>query len=131
RPHREGPVPGVRVIVGRTPGAARAAPGPPGRVGARSVCDDGGPVLRDGGMVTAEAAVAPPGLFLVAFVQLRGLALLSGQLSCIDAARIGARAVARGETVEQAVAVAQDAAPDGAEVSISRGARHVLVTVRW
>jgi hypothetical protein len=82
-------------------------------------------------MVTAETAVALPGLFVVAFVLLWGIVLLSGQLSCIDAARIGARAVARGESVEQARTVAQEAAPAGAEVSISHGARHVVVTVRW
>lgn len=114
---------------GRRPGAAQAAPGSPGRRARRG--GSGRDEVSDGGFATAETAVVIPGLLMVAFVLVWAVCLVAGQLSCIDAARVGARAVARGESIEAARAVALEAAPAGAHVEISRGARHVLVVVTW
>lgn len=85
---------------------------------------------RDRGMVTAEAAVVLP--VLVAFTMGLVWALLaaSAQIRCMDAARTGARAVARQEPRDAAMAAAREAAPDGARVEVSREGELVRVTVR-
>ncbi|MGY0017648.1 TadE family type IV pilus minor pilin [Streptomyces sp. cg35] len=85
---------------------------------------------RDRGFVTAEAAVVLP--VLVAFTMALVWAVLaaSAQIRCVDAARAGARAVARQEPRGAAVAAAREAAPSGARVEVSREGGLVRVTVR-
>ncbi|MFI0238183.1 TadE family type IV pilus minor pilin [Streptomyces sp. NPDC016845] len=85
---------------------------------------------RDRGMVTAEAAVVLP--VLVAFTMGLVWALLaaSAQIRCVDAARAGARAVARQEPRDAAITAAREAAPNGARVEVSREGDLVRVTVR-
>lgn len=70
-----------------------------------------------------------PSLLLVLAVALGAVGAAAAQLSCADAARIGARALARGEPPEYARALALSAAPDGARVQLSESDGMARVTV--
>ncbi|MFF5701978.1 TadE family type IV pilus minor pilin [Streptomyces sp. NPDC012794] len=70
--------------------------------------------------MTAEAAVVIPALVLFAALLVWALMAAAAQIRCVDAARAGARAAARSEPVEVAVAAAREAAPAGAEVQLER-----------
>ncbi|WP_202418670.1 TadE family type IV pilus minor pilin [Streptomyces sp. YIM 132580] len=85
--------------------------------------------LRDRGAVTAEAAVVIPVLVAFAMALLWALAAASAQIRCVDAARAGARAVARSEPEAAVLAAARDAAPGGARVSVGRAGEMWRVTV--
>ncbi|GLW70103.1 hypothetical protein Kpho02_24020 [Kitasatospora phosalacinea] len=78
-------------------------------------------------MVTAETAVGLPALVLLAAMLTWGLVAAGAQIRCVDAARIGARAAARGDT--DALARATAAAPRGAKVAIDLDATTVRATV--
>jgi Flp pilus assembly protein TadG len=84
---------------------------------------------REAGMVTAETAVVLPVLLLVLAGAVAAVTVVGAQLRCVDAAREGARAAARGEPVAVVEAVVARAAPDGASTSVSVGAEEVRVTV--
>ncbi|AQT73621.1 MULTISPECIES: TadE family type IV pilus minor pilin [Streptomyces] len=75
---------------------------------------------RDRGYVTAEAALVIPALVLFAASLVWALMAAAGQIRCVDAARVGARAAARSEPAEVAVAAARQAAPSGARVELER-----------
>lgn len=81
----------------------------------------------DAGFVTAETAVALPALVLLTAMLVWGVIAAAAQLHCVDAARVGARAAARGDT--NAVALAQSAAPSGAVVRLTAEGDSVHVTV--
>ncbi|MGH3342159.1 MAG: TadE family type IV pilus minor pilin [Carbonactinosporaceae bacterium] len=83
----------------------------------------------DTGLVTAETAAALPALVLVLAIALWGVAAAGAQLRCIDAARAGARAVARGEDRDSSRAAAASAAPAGAAIRIHSSGALVSVTV--
>lgn len=70
-----------------------------------------------------------PVLVLLLGIGVGTVAAVTAQLRCIDAAREGARAAARGETVGTATELAAQAAPEGAEVTVSVGEERVVVTV--
>ncbi len=84
----------------------------------------------DRGMVTAEAAVALPVLFVVLALAVWALACVSAQLRCVDAARAAARLAARGETPGVVLAAGREAGPRGASISTGRAGEQVVVTVR-
>src|SRR3954463_8155197 len=84
---------------------------------------------REAGMVTAETAVVLPVLLLVLVGAVAAVTAVGGQLRCVDAAREGARAAARGEPVAVVEALVARAAPDGATTRVSEGADDVAVTV--
>jgi Flp pilus assembly protein TadG len=84
----------------------------------------------DAGYVTAETAMVLPVLALLLVAALWAVAVAGAQLRCVDAARDGARAAARGESDADAIAVAKVAAPDGADVELGRTADRVVVVVR-
>ncbi len=88
-----------------------------------------GRVARDGGQVTAEAAVVLPVLVVVLVAALWVLACVAAQLSCVDAARAGARAAARGDSPAQVRAAALAVAPRGAEVALLPSGDEVSVRV--
>lgn len=90
-------------------------------------CDGGRD--RDRGFVTAEAAVVLPALVLFAMALVWALLAAAAQIQCVDAARSGARAAARQEPADTVVAVAREAAPDGAKVTVGRDGDMVHVTV--
>jgi hypothetical protein len=62
--------------------------------------------------------VVLPALVVVLVLCLWSVTVVGQQLRCIDAARTGARALARGETSATARAAAQQAAPEGAIVTL-------------
>src|SRR4051812_46114957 len=84
---------------------------------------------RDRGMVTAEAAVVLPVLVAFTMGLIWALLAASAQIRCVDAARAGARAMARQEPRGAAITAAREAAPDGARVEVSREGGLVRVTV--
>src|SRR3954471_5501139 len=81
------------------------------------------------GSVTAEFAVALPAVLAVLAVAMSAVAAATAQVRCVDAARAGARAVARGETPTEATAAAKAAAPKGSSVRIQRNGSEVQVEV--
>ena len=83
---------------------------------------------RESGMVTAELAVAIPAAMLVLAVCLAAVRAAVDQIRCVDAARVAARAAARGDDPGRVRELATASAPDGADVAI-RGSTMVEVTV--
>ncbi|GAA2939315.1 TadE family type IV pilus minor pilin [Streptomyces enissocaesilis] len=83
----------------------------------------------DRGYVTAEAAVVVPALVLLTMALVWALMATSAQIQCVDAARAGARAVARQEPEGASVAAARQAAPRGARVTLGREGDLVRVAV--
>ena len=80
-------------------------------------------------MVTAETAVVLPVLLLVLAGAVAAVIVVGAQLRCVDAAREGARAAARGEPVAAVTALAGPAAPDGAVTTVSPEGDEVRVSV--
>lgn len=130
--------PGRRVDVSCGP-TIRADPSDPSRgTGARPerprgfqrpvVEPDPRPERRsDRGSVTAELAVALPALVLLLAGSLTAVAGVATKLRCVDAAREGALAAARGADGE---AAARQAAPTGATIEIASDGDTVRATVR-
>ncbi len=98
---------------------------PQGRLGRSRA----GPV-PESGSVTAEFAVSMPAFVLVLVIALSGLAAALDHVRCVDAARLGARALARGDPQASALALAHRAAPDRAVVQVSGTGDLVTVTVQ-
>ncbi|MEU9042488.1 MULTISPECIES: TadE family type IV pilus minor pilin [unclassified Kitasatospora] len=71
--------------------------------------------------------MALPALVLLAAMLIWGVLAAAAQIRCVDAARVGARAAARGET--DAVELARAAAPEGARVRVTPTADTVRVDV--
>ena len=84
----------------------------------------------ESGMVTAETAVVLPVLLLVLAAAVAAIVVVGDQLRCVDAAREGARAAARGESTTTVQVLAARAGPDGALTTVSRAGDEVTVTVR-
>ncbi|MEI2766415.1 MAG: TadE family type IV pilus minor pilin [Dermatophilaceae bacterium] len=84
---------------------------------------------RDRGMVTAELAAALPALLLVLAVAVGALGAGIDQIRCIDAARLGARALARGDPIDAALATARAVAPPGAQLNASTAGATVTLSV--
>lgn len=82
---------------------------------------------RDRGSFTAEVAVGLPALMVLLFAALACVGAVVTKGQCVDAAREGALAAARGGSGHTA---AVRVAPPGAAVSVSTGADTVTVVVR-
>ena len=85
---------------------------------------------REAGMVTAETAVVLPVLLLVLAGVVAAVVVVGAQLRCVDAAREGARAAARGEEAAVVTDLVRRAAPDGAVSTAAVEGEEVRVTVR-
>jgi hypothetical protein len=83
----------------------------------------------DDGTVTAELAVVLPALVVLVVFALWSVTAVTAQLRCVDAARIAARAMARGDSAAASMTAARAAAPAGARVEISRSGDLVEVDV--
>lgn len=83
----------------------------------------------DAGFVTAETAVVLPVLVAFTAVLVWTLIAVAAQIQCVDAARAGARAAARQDPADAVVAVAREAAPHGARITVAREGDQVRVTV--
>ncbi len=81
------------------------------------------------GLVTAETAVLAPFGVAFAVLLLWRVSLGFTQVQLVDAAREGARLVARGESASTAAAVARRQAPPGARVRVSSADGLVTVEV--
>ena len=81
------------------------------------------------GAATAELALVLPLLAAVTVGLTWLLAVGTGQLRAVDAARETARALARGEEPAAAVAVGEQVAPDGATVHVATTHGQIRVTV--
>ena len=68
--------------------------------------------------MTAEVAVLLPALTLLAALCVSAVAAVAVHVRCLDAARTGARALARDEPVAVALAVTRARAPAGSEVTV-------------
>jgi Flp pilus assembly protein TadG len=84
---------------------------------------------RDRGAVTVEGAIVLCSLVLIFGMVLTGLAAVTDQLRCADAARVAARLAARGER-QLAGRTARTLAPSGASVDLRVAGQRVAVTVR-
>ncbi|HYN66971.1 MAG TPA: TadE family type IV pilus minor pilin [Ornithinibacter sp.] len=80
-------------------------------------------------MASAELAVALPALVLVLAVALAAVDLGLAQVRCVDAARVGARLLARGEPEAAAMGEVRAAAPAGARIAVTTGRGRVTVSV--
>lgn len=80
-------------------------------------------------MVTAETAVVLPVLLLVLAGAVAAVTVLGAHLRCMDAAREGARAAARGDAPTAVAAIVRQAAPDDASVRLVRTGDDVRATV--
>ncbi|MFG1748772.1 TadE family type IV pilus minor pilin [Streptosporangium sandarakinum] len=79
--------------------------------------------------MTAETAVVLPAVVVVLAAALWAVAAVGAQLQCVDAARAGARAAARGEPAERVRADVLALAPAGASVRVDVTAETVRVEV--
>ncbi len=84
----------------------------------------------DRGAVTAEIAVALPSLALVLGVALAAVQAAAAHLACVDAARVGARALARGEDQSTVRSQISAVAPERAEADLSEDVGFAVVIVR-
>ena len=80
-------------------------------------------------MVTAEIAVALPALVLVLTLALAGVATATDHVRCVDAARTGARLLARGEPVDIVRRDVARQAPEDARIMLEVGGEAVRVEV--
>jgi hypothetical protein len=80
-------------------------------------------------MVTAELAVAIPVVVVVLALGLAAVRLGIDEIRCVDAARLAARALARGDSEAVARAAAASAAPSGAGIDLAAGGSEVSATV--
>lgn len=80
-------------------------------------------------MVTAETAVVLPVLLLVLAGAVAVVTVVGAHLRCVDAAREGARAAARGADVAVVTEIVRRAAPSGAIATVAVGQDEVRVTV--
>jgi hypothetical protein len=71
-----------------------------------------------------------PVLAVLLAAALWSIAVAGAQVRCVDAARDGARAAARGEPDVAVLAAAQAAAPAGAQVALARSGSRIVVVVR-
>ncbi|MBU6531005.1 pilus assembly protein [Streptomyces sp. A108] len=111
-------------------GCERAAGPQPRTAGAGAIRPArAGRCRPDRGFVTAETAVVLPVLVAFAMALVWGLLVMAAQIQCVDAARTGARAAARQDPDDAVLAVAREAAPGGARVTVGREAELVRVVV--
>jgi Flp pilus assembly protein TadG len=83
------------------------------------------------GAVTAELAVALPVLVFVTLGLVWLLSLGVAKARMVDASREAARALARGDSADAAVAVAREVAPEGTTVSVADSGDRVTVSASW
>ncbi|MFC1430941.1 TadE family type IV pilus minor pilin [Streptacidiphilus sp. N1-3] len=79
--------------------------------------------------MTAETAVVLPVLVMLIGMLVWGVLVGAAQVRCVDAAREGARAAARGDPEGQVLDLARRSAPPGAAVELSESDGTVMVRV--
>jgi hypothetical protein len=89
----------------------------------------GGGRRGERGAATAELAMALPLLIAITIGLVWLLAVGAAQVRAVDAARETARAVARGDSVDEAVARGERVAPSGSRVSVHDDGGQVTAVV--
>ncbi len=84
---------------------------------------------RESGAVTAETALALPALVIALGAVLGAGQVAVAKVQCLDAARAGARAAARGDSPAAISAAATGLAPRSGQVQVSAGGGYVRVRV--
>jgi hypothetical protein len=84
----------------------------------------------DAGMVTAEFSVALPAFVLVVIAALCGVAVMTAQLRCVDAADVAARMAARGDPAGLVRDASLAGAPGDSQLDVVATATLVTATVR-
>jgi hypothetical protein len=74
-------------------------------------------------------AIALPVLVMVTAAGMAAVVIVGAQLRCVDAAREGARAAARGESIAAAHDAALEVAPAGAQVVVTVRGDQIVVVV--
>jgi Flp pilus assembly protein TadG len=87
------------------------------------------PGSREAGTVTAELAVVLPAVLVILAVLLAGAAAGTTQLRLEEAARAGARELARGESPDAAASTVQRIAGAGASINVSGEGNWAVVQV--
>lgn len=85
---------------------------------------------RDAGMVSAEFAAALPVVVLMLLLALGAIRAGIDQVQVSDAARVAARAAARGDSATQIQALVHSDGPPGATAEVTVEGDTVTVTVR-
>jgi len=80
-------------------------------------------------MVTAEIAATMPVVLAVLTIALSAVGAVTDQLRCVDAARTGARLLARGEEVGRVESEVGRQAPQGADIDLRVGPSEVEAEV--
>ena len=80
-------------------------------------------------MVSAELAAAVPAVLLTLGFGVAAVGLGVDEVRCVDAARLAARALARGDSEAVAVGLAVRAGPAGSAVSVRGAGDEVVVEV--
>lgn len=80
-------------------------------------------------MVTAELAATMPALIFVLLIAVNAVMIGINQVRCVDAARVAARAAARGDSAGAVQRVGIRAGPAGSSVHVAVGGDEVTVTV--
>ena len=75
-------------------------------------------MTKERGSVTAEAAVVLPALLAVTVLCVWAVISVSVHLQCLDAARVGARALARDEAPDTVLARVEEVGPPASRVRI-------------
>jgi hypothetical protein len=86
--------------------------------------------VRERGTVTAETAVVLPALAVLLVLCMWAIGAVGQQLECIDAARTGARAMARGESPASVQAAVRRSAPADSVISVRVVRGLAIVQVR-
>lgn len=81
------------------------------------------------GSATAETAVALPALVLLLAAALWAVSAAGAQVRCVDATRLGARALARGEARRSVQVMIARAAPRGATIRLTKDGATSTVAV--
>lgn len=80
-------------------------------------------------MATAELAVSVSAVVVLLALTVGAVSLGIDQVRCVDAARAGARSLARGDSTATAGSLSARAAPSGARVALASGGGLVHATV--
>jgi Flp pilus assembly protein TadG len=85
--------------------------------------------VDDRGSATLETALVIPVLVLLTAALCGAISTMTTQIRCVDAARVGARAAARGEPNAAVQAAIKSAAPRGARTTLTESGGYIQVDV--
>ena len=87
------------------------------------------PRRTDAGTATAELAMTVPAVVLMSVLCVWSLLAVAAHIRCLDAARSGARELARGESLQRVRSVSEARAPAGARVELRRSGDDLVAVI--